>query len=532
MFSATFYPTPGPVIDQMLEGLNLQGKKVLEPSAGAGHIVKAAQAMGAEVIACEKDEDLRKIVQTYCKLICDDFLTLKSEQVSHIDYIIMNPPFNQGAEHILHAWNIAPAGCKIIALCNAQTMENRYSKSREELGTVLDNYGQAQDLGDCFSQADRRTDVNVLLIRLNKPGEASNEFEGFFLEEEVEDQYNGLMPYNVVRDLVNRYVGAVKIFDKQLQTAEELNDLCEGYFGAREIGMTVTRENKPLRRNEFKKDMQRAGWAFIFNKMNLKKYSTKGLKEDINKFIETQEQIPFTMKNIYKMLEIVIGTAGQRMDKAILEVFERVTKHTHENRYNVEGWQTNSHYLLNKRFIVPSMVGIGWSGQIDRPSWSNSNFEMIEDLMKALCYVSGENYSDKVSLEDFISYPFLLKKDGKYLNSMAYDFDVKYKEKERERIIQDQENHPGSEIEENHPEWGKWFEWGYFRCRAYKKGTMHFEFKDDKLWGEFNQRVAKLMGYPLPEKVKQTKWQEQRKAKAGPRPSTTRGYKVLATIQL
>ncbi len=32
---------------------------------------------------------------------------------------------------------------------------------------------------------------------------------------------------------------------------------------------------------------------------------------------------------------------------------------------------------------------------------------------------------------------------------------------------------------------------------------MHFEFTDEEIWAKFNQRVAKLKGYPLPEKTKQ-----------------------------
>ena len=55
------------------------------------------------------------------------------------------------------------------------------------------------------------------------------------------------------------------------------------------------------------------------------------------------------MKNIYRMLEIVIGTQSQRMDKAMIEVFDKVTERYSENRYNLEGWKTNSHYLVNKK---------------------------------------------------------------------------------------------------------------------------------------------------------------------------------------
>src|SRR5690606_11373998 len=145
-------------------------------------------------------------------IIADDFLTVESYQVSHINHIVMNPPFSNAVEHILHAYHIAPAGCKITALCNVQTIKNPYSKSREELITLINEMGSWRSIGEAFKQSERFTAVEVALIKLEKPGGYNQEFEGFFLEEEEEEKTgSGLMPYNVVRDLVNRYVESIKI---------------------------------------------------------------------------------------------------------------------------------------------------------------------------------------------------------------------------------------------------------------------------------------------------------------------------------
>ena len=46
-------------------------------------------------------------------------------------------------------------------------------------------------------------------------------------------------------------------------------------------------------------------------------------------------------------------------------------------------------------------------------------------------------------------------------------------------------------------DWGDWFVWGFFRCKAFKKGTMHFEFLDEKVWWKFNQTVAKVRGWSI-----------------------------------
>jgi predicted rRNA methylase YqxC with S4 and FtsJ domains len=497
MFNQDFFPTPKNVILQMLEGFDITGKTILEPSAGKGDLVDFLLQNGASnVIACESNQDLKKILFTKCKIIADDFLTVESHQISHIDFIIMNPPFSADDKHILHAYEIAPEGCTIISLCNLSTIKNTYSETRKRLENIVENFGAWENLGDCFSQSERKTGVDIALIKIKKTGNSYNkEFEGFFLEEDPEeDQFNGILPYNVVRDLVNRYVAAVKLFDEQIQVGIKMNALTSGFYKS-DISFSCTSEGQPALRTNFKKDLQKSGWNFIFEKMNMQKYATRGLRDDINKFVEKQQNIPFTMKNIYRMLEIVIGTQESRMDKAILEVFDKVTSHHKDNRYNIEGWKTNSHYFLTKRFIMPTLTKVGYSGQVE--SNHSSNFGMVEDLIKTLCYITGDNYSDMISLEDFIFYPYLLMKDGKYMNDSNYDYDLKIKEKTLEKITDRQSRRPGTEIQHNEIVFGKWFDWGYFKARAYKKGTMHFEFKDEKVWGMFNQRVAKLKGYPL-----------------------------------
>ena len=182
MFTPDFYPTPETVIIQMLDGMQINDKIFLEPSAGKGNIVEYLLNMGAKnVLACENNEELKKILQTKCNIIENDFFNLTSDKISHIDAIIMNPPFSNADKHILHAWNIAPDGCKIISLCNSATIENAYSKTREQLKSIIAENGNIEELGDCFSESERKTGVNVSLIKLIKPGASyKSEFGGFF----------------------------------------------------------------------------------------------------------------------------------------------------------------------------------------------------------------------------------------------------------------------------------------------------------------------------------------------------------------
>lgn len=487
MFNQDFYPTPQQVIERMLSGIELDGKTVLEPSAGKGNIIDVLKDRGANVICCESNKDLATIASSKAKLIANDFLTVQSHQISHVDYIIMNPPFSADEQHINHAWSIAPDGCEIIALCNWETLNNAYSKSRRILKTTIENYGIASNLGDCFSDAERKTGIEIGLIRIIKPG-SKTDFSDFFTDEEDEHekQENGLMSYNAVREVVQRYVNAVKLYDEVLANAVKMNVLTEG-IGVSDIVFTCSQDKSQVSREEFAKELQKKSWSWIINKMNLQKYSTRGLNDDINKFVEQQKSMKFTMKNIYKMLDVIIQTTDQRMDKALLEVFDTLTKHHDENRWNVEGWKTNSHYLVNQKFIKPYLVSVSYGGGIDYSFGRRS--EELEDMIKALCFLTGQNYDDHISFYQ-------------RLNSNVYQKDGRYK-----IVSSSWEN---DKFEQNNPDWnklirptfGEWFDWGFFEVKVFKKGTGHFRFKDENVWALFNQQIARIKGFPLPESIK------------------------------
>lgn len=464
MFNADFYPTPTEIAGRMLDPLDLRGRVVLEPSAGSGNLVQAAIERGAsEVLAVEPEPKLRAILAsiTACQLIGNDWLKIEAEAVSHVDFIVMNPPFSADEAHIIHAWEIAPPGCEIVALCNWNTCNSMYSRAQCQLNNLIDSYGSKECLKNAFSNAERRTNVDIGLVRLTKPGvrPGCEEFSAFFLgPDEIEAQGEGLIPYRVSRDIVNRYTEACKIYDEQLRSASKLQAVLAGYYG-KEIGMQVTEKGIPVARNRFRKNLQKEAWKYVFDRLLPLHMATSGLRRDINQFVEDQSHIPFTERNILRMVQIAMGTHDQRVDKAVEEVFDSFTRYTKENRWQVEGWATNSQYLFNRRFIVPGLAEpyIVDSSRV-QILIHGFRYSQVDDLIKALCSLSGKRYDD-------YRYP-----RGDYTN-----------------------------LSWLRP--GEWYEWGFFRFRAYKKGTVHFEFLEEDDWARLNQRVAKVKGYTLPEKL-------------------------------
>lgn len=501
MWNNDFYPTPENIIAQMTWDLDFNGKIVLEPSAGKGDIVDFCINSGATVLAVEKENNLRTILQSKCKVIGSDTMQITSDQISHIDYIIMNPPFSADEKHILHLFDIAPGGCTIVSLCNWETIANTRYSYRQRLLSLIKDYGNSENLGDVFSDAERKTNVEIGLVKLYKPKTKSDdEFEGFFMEEEEEDQFNGIQQYNFVRDVVNRYVGAVKIFDEQLESARKMNELTKSFFSST-IALSMTQDKAETTREEYKKELQKSAWNHIFSKMSMDKYATQGLKDDINKFVEKQTKVPFTMRNIYRMIQIVVGTQSQRMDKALVEVFDKLTAHYHDNRYNVEGWKTNSHYLVNEKFIFPSIFEVTYGGSLGmRYGWRD--VETLEDFVKALCYITGKNYDDLPDMRNAINETDWLYCNGE-LVTLKTDYGVRVATSKSLKELQALNPDKVYEVR-NRPYFGEWFDFGFFTVKGFKKGTGHFKFKDRDVWATFNQNIARIKGFPLPDSIKTT----------------------------
>ncbi len=458
MFHPEFYPTPPEVIEMMQ--LDCQNRIILEPHAGKGNIVDYCLQNGAkEVLSIEINKDLQEIVKQKSSLIGEDFFLCTPDQISHIDAIFMNPPFSNADRHILHAWEIAPEGCEIVSLCNWTLID----RSNNRVGRLISEYGSANYLGDCFTDAERKTGVEVGILKLHKPISKSDfDFDGFFMEEDEEEQGIGIMQYNEIRALVNRYVGTMKAFDAMKEQIDSVNSMIS-QIGMSNISLIIGHEKDVTSKQQFSKIIQKKSWNYIFGKMNMDKYVTSGVMKDINKFVETQEKVPFTMRNIYRMLHIIVGTRQQTFDRALEEAIDNFTRHTNENRFGVEGWKTNAGFMLNKKFIVEGiMETMSYMGFNVRHS--SYNLSRIDDLVKVICNITATDY-----------------------NSIGSLYRFNYDKNHNKMFV----------IEPN-----TWYEWGFFEVKFFKKGTMHVKFKNVDTWYRLNKAYGELKGFTLSEQYK------------------------------
>lgn len=464
MFNPDFFPTPAEVAALMLDPFDLRGKIILEPSAGSGNLIKECLERGAqEVMWCEKEAKLQNILSSIQGAMpctnCSNFLLLEAHEISHIDFIAMNPPFSADERHILHAWEVAPPGCHIVSLCNWNTISGNYRGLQFHLASIIESYGDKQDLGQCFVDSERSTQVQIGMVHLTKPRTTNeSEFEGFFLgADDIEAQGHGLIPYRRSRDIVNRYVEACRLFDRQVDIAIKMSGILDGFFG-KDLGMQVTLEGAPVSRNRFRKELQKSAWKYIFAQFLPQHMATSQLAKDINLFVEQQSHVPFTERNLWRMLQIIAATQEQRVDRAIEDAIDTLTMHTKENRYGLEGWATNRAHLIGQKFIRSYMAEPCWTGNGVRLKTYGRASDEIRDLIKALCFITGQDY-EKMALPT---------RDAELKN--IYNT-------------------------------GEWYEWGFFLFKAFKKGTVHFKFRSLDEWAMLNRRYAKIKGQTLPEKL-------------------------------
>jgi len=162
------FPTPRALARRLAEAADIEdGARVLEPSAGTGVLVEEIRSVSGFTAAVTAVEINRALADALgringggsCAAIhCRDFTEMEPSDLGDFDRIVMNPPFERGADvrHIKHALRFLRPGGRLVAVCAAGR--------REVLEPLaLESGGTWEDLPDStFSE--QGTDVRVALV--------------------------------------------------------------------------------------------------------------------------------------------------------------------------------------------------------------------------------------------------------------------------------------------------------------------------------------------------------------------------------
>jgi len=127
-----FFPTPESVADEMVAAADIQpGMRVLEPSAGMGHIAERIRAAEVEPEVGEVSADRRELLDAKgFAVVAQDFLALTE---GGYDRILMNPPFSEGRDiqHVRHAYDLLKPGGRLVAIMGESAFTNQNKRATE-----------------------------------------------------------------------------------------------------------------------------------------------------------------------------------------------------------------------------------------------------------------------------------------------------------------------------------------------------------------------------------------------------------------
>lgn len=487
MFDEEFYPTPDYVIRKMITpfGRELKNKNILEPSAGSGNILdyicknnmyEACGVSKQKVYAIEKNGDLTYILQGKgYRILANDFLAYKP--VHSFDLILMNPPFSNGDEHLLHAWEIMHKG-DIVCLLNAETINNAYTKRRQLLSEIIAQNGNVEMLDNCFSRADRKTDVNVALVRLHK--DSSDERFRIDFDNACKSEKPNFAEEVVAGNelAINDKLGAY------LHAWEKTQDACVEFIKARKklefyatafmpikeiveivnASSTLSHEKEnemETAYNEFINIAKSKAWKEIIQNIGMDKFMTANMRKSFDEFCVSQGAYELNRENIFNLIRFICMNSATIMNKAVADVYDIFIRFFDGNAIHTEGWKTNSSWKVNRKVILPYFVEWSYSSTYKA---NYHRWDEYRDIDKVMCYLSGIPYESLDKLKPGIS----------EYNSREHTADS-YEHLSLQRAIQFVRVGDNSLHESE-----------FFQFRCYKKGTLHIIFKDEDLWARFN----------------------------------------------
>lgn len=516
-----FYPTPVELVAKMIEGIRFKsGNSILEPSAGSGNIVKFIAFanntlndhwrykyyegtldekrkqiiendavkryydyeeddtknyfphINFDIDCIEIDKNLQAILKNHdFNVIADDFLSFETSKM--YDYIIMNPPFSDGDKHLMKAIKLAEknGGSQIICLLNAETIRNPYSRSRVELKDTLDKYDATYEfINNAFSNAERKTDVDIVIVRVTVPNLNQFKFDWSDLDIGADD-----MNYDVPEECSELVIGdklkqPVLMYRREIELGKRL--IYEYNAIKDKISCGFTNENDPNDYDSYKKEaiihlkvgdndlagrlttlsevintyIERVRYKYWYELLH-EPFFMKGLPSDAqNEYfgeIEKLSKYEFSIPNICRIQLDILSKTAESIEKSIVNLFEKFTyEHSmgcEKNVHYFNGWMSNDAFIINKKIVIPYMN-----------CFNSYNGELNID------YTARRFFAD-------------IERIFAYFDAEPIFSDIDY--------ICNEYNHFGQ---------SKKCEFKYFFVDFYKKGTVHITFKDDELLKKFN----------------------------------------------
>ena len=449
-----FIPSPEAVVmqvwEQVVEVLGRCPREMFDPSAGKGDLLNCPKILKRHRdpigYAVEIDPHLRTILKEDYTVLGADFLTF-SDPVT-FECVVINPPFNKGVIHVFKAWDfVAPDGV-IVGILNAETLKNPYTKERKRLLDLIEEQGGWKSLGSAFKDAERPTDVEVVLFWIHRPARVADpkefKFSGDFQEVDPdifqEFERNPLAASDAIDALVGQYRTCVQLVKTRSQVQYELNFHLETLVSADDSENNVEKHYDDFKEIQ---NLKRRAWRTVIKMSRMNDLGTSDFQKKFDEFVKTQIRMEFNRSNVLEALAMFFQNKDKLITDSICDVFDRATQFHPSNRIHFEGWKSNKGSKLNRTIVLYSGISVSWGAW--KVPWNGRASTFFNDLDEVLCRLAGVKQTKGASFYHSI--------DGKSLVDLLP---------------------------------GKWHRLKFYSVKMHMKGTVHIRFESLYLLDDLN----------------------------------------------
>ena len=391
--SKDYYPTPPALAAELLAGLKIDGHSIeyaggpiLEPSAGSGDLARAIEKaadihynsdgtrddyyrtknkyrLEALQLDCiEQSAALRATLkENGFRVIHDDFLTFTPR--AHYKAIIMNPPFSEGARHLLHALHIMERGGEVRCILNAETIRNPCTNERKELAALLAKYNaRITYKQDAFTHATRKTAVEVALVFVTIPPAPPVSRIRLELNAETTHRYQAapdlvaLVSNDPLTAAVERYNAAADCLARLYEEYDGISSLFTLPKKQGDSSAPAPCVSLDKGYNDALCDLRAIYWEQLFDLPQIRDAMTQTMQNDYHKRLNDLCHYDFSPYNILTIREEISRNIVSNIESEIIRLFDDWTNLHYNSEYSknvhyYNGWGTNSAYKVDKHMI-------------------------------------------------------------------------------------------------------------------------------------------------------------------------------------
>jgi predicted RNA methylase len=165
-----FFPTAESLVLELIRGLELEGKTVLEPSAGRGNIAEILRQNGANVYCIEyMPENVEILQQNGFNALELDFLEYQNEFDCKFDVVVANPPFsnNQDIKHFYKMYDLLEIGGQLRCILSTQWIDSDKTIHKKFRDFISNNGGHIEPIAKSAFQ-ESNTNVASVIVSIVK----------------------------------------------------------------------------------------------------------------------------------------------------------------------------------------------------------------------------------------------------------------------------------------------------------------------------------------------------------------------------